>query len=56
MGVVYHAIDPHIGDIVVDAQHLQIGFHLVLGPAGVPGAGNKSFDSLRVNLATGKLG
>ena len=42
-------------DIVADAQHLQIDFHLVLGPAGVPGPGKKSFDSVRVNLATGKL-
>jgi predicted phosphodiesterase len=42
-------------DIVVDAQHLQIDFNLVLGPAGVPGLAKKSFDSVRVNLATGKL-
>jgi hypothetical protein len=42
-------------DIVVDAQHLQIYFHLVLGPAGVPGVGRKSFDSVRVDLAAGKL-
>jgi hypothetical protein len=42
-------------DIVVDAQHLQIDFHLVLGPAGVPGVGRKSFDSVGVDLATGKL-
>jgi hypothetical protein len=40
---------------MVDTQHLQIDFHLVLGPAGVPGAGKRSFDSVRVNLATGKL-
>jgi len=43
-------------DIVVDSEHLQIDFHLVLGPAGVPGAPQKSFDSVKVNLATGKLG
>jgi hypothetical protein len=42
-------------DIVVDAQYLQIDFNLVLGPAGVPGPGKKSFDSGRVNRATGKL-
>ena len=42
-------------DIVVNAQHLQIDFHLVLGPAGVPGVPKKSFDSVRVNLATSTL-
>jgi len=42
-------------DIVANAQHLQIDFHLVLGPAGVPGPGKKAFDSVRVNLVTGKV-
>ena len=42
-------------DVLVDAQHLQIDFHLVLGPAGVPGPGKKSFDSVKVNLAAGTL-
>jgi hypothetical protein len=41
--------------IVVDAQYLQIDFHLVLGPAVVPGPGKKSFDSVRANGATVKL-
>jgi hypothetical protein len=42
-------------DIVVDPQLLQIDFHLVLGPPGVPGPGKKSFDSVKVNLASGTL-
>ena len=43
-------------NIVVDAQYLQIDFHLVLGAAGVPGgAGGKLFDSVKVNMAASKL-
>jgi len=42
-------------DIVVDARYLRIDFHLVLGPAGVPGPGKKTFDSVRLDLAAGKL-
>jgi len=48
------AMEPYL-DIVVNAQHLQIDFHLVPGPAGVPGVAKKSFDSVRVNLATSTL-
>ena len=43
-------------NIVIDAQHLQIDFHLVLLPGGaVPGTGKTLFDSVKVNLATGTL-
>lgn len=41
---------------LVDAQHLEIDFRLVLGPGGaVPAGATKLFDSVKVNLATGKL-
>jgi hypothetical protein len=42
-------------NILINTQSLQIDFHLVLGPAGVPQDGKKVFDSVRVNLATGKI-
>ncbi len=43
-------------NITVDAQHLQIDFILVLGPGSqVPSGGPTRFDSVKVNLATGKL-
>ena len=43
-------------NVLVDVGHLQIDFHLVLGPGGVvPPGGAKLFDSVKVNLATSKL-
>jgi hypothetical protein len=43
-------------NILIDTQHVQIDFHLALLPGGVvPGTGKTLFDSVKVNLATGRL-
>jgi len=42
-------------NILADAQRLQLDFILVLGPGGAAPTGAKVFDSVKVNLATGKI-
>jgi predicted phosphodiesterase len=43
-------------NVTADANHLSIEFHLVLGPHGLaPAGGARVFDSLKVDLVTGKL-